>query len=389
MPRYVRLDASAIRDSASKTNRTAVRAWAHGLLDHGGKPALTFNEFGRPVTTDARIKYCIFALVFDISNRAFDYAGRERPPAGLAADARRTWVGRTPLPAAQLPGREPVTSVGTDGVDVHTFCKVRVPAPAEPLNGAASAADGADADDAAVADAREGERLARRCRKPRAPLLRASPRQLRQLWCAGLRHVVGCDAGPCGWTTFSRLPRRGAISTQMTQRQRARGAGFARRADATFDARRAARTDVHGAFVVEALEAALGDLPSANAVGKDDFLAGRDGRQAVRDRAGPAVYLPRGRRLERARREVGLTLAARMPREHVPAFRAGAFPGDRKAAFHVQVGRGQRRSLVHTVPGGDERAESKTTRASRVTSCHAVPERRETISSQSSQIEPQ
>ncbi|KAG8467785.1 hypothetical protein KFE25_006837 [Diacronema lutheri] len=77
---------------------------------------------------------------------------------------------------------EPVTSVGTDGVDVHTFCKVRVPAPAEPLNGAASAADGADADDAAVADAREGERLARRCRKPRAPLLRASPRQLRQLW---------------------------------------------------------------------------------------------------------------------------------------------------------------------------------------------------------------
>ncbi|KAG8465465.1 hypothetical protein KFE25_002772 [Diacronema lutheri] len=103
----------------------------------------------------------------------------------------------------------PVTSVETDGVGVHTFCTVRVPAPAEPSDGAAPAADGA------------GERLARRCREPRARLLRASARQLRQLWSAGLRHVVGFDAAPYGWTTFSRLPRRGSISTRMTQRHRA------------------------------------------------------------------------------------------------------------------------------------------------------------------------
>jgi hypothetical protein len=44
--------------------------------------------------SDVRVAYKIFALLFDVSSRIFDYAGRERPPLWLSRDERRSWVGR-------------------------------------------------------------------------------------------------------------------------------------------------------------------------------------------------------------------------------------------------------------------------------------------------------
>ena len=159
----MRLDAKALWDASTEAGRRQVRTWSEGLLTRDGTPLVWAGSSGtQPPYSDARVRYKIFSLWFDISNRVFDYAGRERPPSGLSDEERSRWVGRKPLPpkakkgqpSEAPPGRQPATLIVTDGVAVHVFAR-DVPAP-----------PAADADTVADADAGAGApaALLARCR---------------------------------------------------------------------------------------------------------------------------------------------------------------------------------------------------------------------------------
>lgn len=264
MPRNVRLDATAIWRTARSADKARVKAFARGLHTHDGQPLewpkLSDGSLGLPPVSDVRVRYAIFALAFDISNRVFDYAGRERPPPNLTPEQRRTWVGSKPPPPERPPGKQPVTSVVTDGSAVHTTGVAFVPKTARQQPSGDEAADDADADadceDDDAADTDDGgggddycasaELLVRRWCDPRGTLRVATARQLHMVWSAGRRHVVGIDPGPYGWRTHARLRRRGMVSVEMSQRQRARCAGFVSRASRLAEARRRELADAQG-----------------------------------------------------------------------------------------------------------------------------------------------
>ena len=186
VPRNVRLDAHAIWDASSHEMRTSVRDWAAGLYTHDGTPLKPEDapKDWRPPVSDARVAYKIFALVFDISSRIFDYAGRERPKPWLSREERRSWVGRKPLQPVPQPGRQPTTSVLTDCVAVHALAEVF-----EPLTEQAAAAP-------EDVDARA--RALRRFRDPSGRISVATAGELHTIWQSGAPKLIAADPGPSG-----------------------------------------------------------------------------------------------------------------------------------------------------------------------------------------------
>ena len=284
----MRLAASAIWVTLSDDERKELRARlkALDLRDHDGEPIKWTGTNGNtPPMSDVRVRYAVFATRFDISNRVFDYAGRERPPADLPWHARRSWVGLAPLPRVPLPGRQPVKSVVTDGVAVHAVGTVLVPKAQAPAGGSG---------------------VLHRWRRPDGRIAVALGSELRRAIDVEAAVVVAADPNMGNITTYSAHVGRAAVWRQFTQRARARAAGFARETAKTNAARRRVRTDGRGEeFSVEADEARLGEAHSAKVLGEGEFHAFHRESARVRERAAEHVYDAPARRKERWRRDSG------------------------------------------------------------------------------------
>jgi len=335
VPRNAHLSATAIWMAASGEARESVVQFALSLRAHDGSH-IDFSRKGMPTLDDVRVRYKIFSLLFDLSDRAFDYAGRERPPRGLSPLELRSWVGTRPLPLKPLPGRQPATLVLTDGVAVHVVALVYEPTAPEPAEQAPVADEaalaeptaGAPADEAAD-DARSHQTRAARvaallaqCRDPNGELRVLTADEVHMLVeLAGLRVVVGADPGPKGLTTYAEHPtvKGNAISVEISQRRRAHAVSKACDS-ACLAARRHVRTDEAGCgYCVEELESALGSEPSARELQPDRWRDGHAARSRVSARAANAVYEPLERRRERCRADTAARAEARAAAEEILA----------------------------------------------------------------------
>lgn len=306
MPRFVHLTASALWETATAAQRAHVRGWARGLLAHDGTPLVWLKDQAgydkTPPFSDSRVAYKIFALFFDLSNRAFDYAGRERPPPWMPKEEWSTWVGSRALPPDPLPGRQPVSSVRSDGVSTRTLAEVLEPV-GRPAAGEAAPA-------AAELQPVEGAALIRRARDPNGPVTVASGAELHAMWAAGLRHVASADTGPGGWTTYMKLDGRAAISQRVGERLRRRRGAFAAETDKCDAARRHVRKrEDGGEWSVSLDELALASLPGKSELDTGRWREGLAAGQQARERA-EEVYGSRERRRERWRRDRGGSASA-------------------------------------------------------------------------------